>query len=47
MAVIEMEKRISIRQFLMSKGFRAETLAILTRTNLKILANEYGYYLRK
>lgn len=32
-----------MRKFLMSKGFKAETLALLTKVNLIRLAREYGY----
>jgi hypothetical protein len=38
-----LRERIAMRKFLMDKGFKAETLALLTEENLAILAKEYGY----
>jgi hypothetical protein len=35
--------KMKMREFLLEKGFKAETLALLNAENLKKLAAEYGF----
>lgn len=38
-----LRERIKLREYLLQKGFKAETLALLNADNLEKLAKEHGY----